>query len=91
MKPFKFISGRPAAAIVLALLASLGMSACGSGNYHYDANSSAGPPASPAPVHDAYFAAVSGIVSASSDSTAADGIDTFASTGPEDTEPESLG
>lgn len=92
MKPFNFTSGRLTATIVLALLAGTGLSACGgrhSGNSGDVGGGDIPPP--PAPVRDAFFTAVSTVISASSESTEPNAIDAVASTTPENGEPESLG
>lgn len=89
MKPFELIAGKPAAAIAVALLVAACLSACGSSDN--DHGSTPSTPTSPAPVIDAFFAAVSGIVSASSDTTEGNTIDALVATSPEDTEPEPLG
>jgi ABC-type uncharacterized transport system auxiliary subunit len=86
MKPFT-LAGKPAAAIAVALLAAAGLAGCGSsGNDNVTST-----PTTPVPVIDAFFAAVSGIVSASADATEGNTIEAIVATLPEDTEPEPLG
>jgi hypothetical protein len=82
MKPSNLI-----AAIAVALLAAAGLSGCGSS----DNDDGGSTPTTPAPVIDAFFAAVSGIVSASSDASEGNTIDAIVATAPENTEPEPLG
>jgi hypothetical protein len=87
MKKFKLIAGKPAAAIAVALLAAASLAACGSGTQ----TQSYPDPGTPAPMIDAFFAAVSGIVSASSDTAEGNTIEALTATLPENTEPEPLG
>ncbi|WP_426104246.1 hypothetical protein [Massilia sp. TSP1-1-2] len=83
MKRLNFIRARHAAAIVLALLAAVALSGCG--GHHSDDDGD-----NPTPARDAFFATVSAIVSASSETTEANTIDVVVTTAPEDTEPELL-
>lgn len=70
-------------AIALAVFAAAGLAACGGGGETK---------IFPAPVIDSFFAAVSGIVSTTSeDGSPKDPIDAIAVTAPEDKEPEPLG
>ena len=94
MKPFNFIAGRAHAAIAVALLVGAGLSACGGSNDDHgygNGNGGGNTPPTPAPVIDAFFAAVSGLVSASSDTSEDVAIDALVATAPENTEPEPLG
>ena len=94
MKPFNFIVGKPVAAIAVALLAAASLIACGGGSetHNYPDTTPAPTPApAPVPMIDAFFAAVSGMVSASSDATEPNTIDALVATSPENTEPEPLG
>jgi hypothetical protein len=89
MKPFEFIGAKPAAAIALALCAA-SLSACGGGGHLFNGAGTSNPPV-PGPVPDAFVAAVSGVIAASSDMTEASDTDAVMSTAPETTEPEPLG
>ena len=92
MKTSNIISGR-SAVIALALLAGAGLSACGGDHDDNDTNNGGVivSPAPPAPVVDAFFTAVSAIVSQSSDSNEAGAVDAIVNTLPENSEPESVG
>ena len=92
MKSFNFIVGRAQLAIAVALLAGAGLSGCHSSNDDHGNNGGGGgPPSPPAPVTDAFFRTVSSFISASSETAEDSPIDAFATTSPENTEPESLG
>ena len=91
MKKFNLIAGKPAAAIAVALLAAASLAACGSGTETHTYPDPGTPAPTPVPMIDAFFAAVSGIVSASSDTTEVNTIDAITATLPENTEPEPLG
>ena len=92
MKPFNFIVGKPVAAIAVTLLAAASLTACGGGSEtHNYPDTTPAPTPAPVPMLDAFFAAVSGIVSASSDATEPNTIDALVATSPENTEPEPLG
>ena len=90
MKPFNLIAAKPAAAIAVALLVAAGLSGCGSSD-NDNGGGTPTTPTTPVPVIDAFFAAVSGIVSASSDATEGNTIEAIVATLPENTEPEPLG
>jgi hypothetical protein len=73
--------------IALAVSAAAGLTSCGGGG-----DTKTFPPPTPAPVIDAFFAAVSGIVSSSTEEGSPnDPVDAIAVTTPEDTQPEPLG
>lgn len=94
MKPFNFLAGRPKAAIAAALIACASLAGCGSGtetHYYPDPTPAPTPTPTPTPMIDAFFAAVSGIVSAMSETTEPVSIDALVATSPENTEPEPLG
>jgi hypothetical protein len=73
--------------ISLAVSVAAGLTACGGGG-----GAKTFPPSTPQPGIDAFFAAVSGIVSSSTEEGSPnDPVDAIAVTTPEDTEPEPLG
>lgn len=84
MKPFDLC--KPAA-VAMALVAAAVLSGCGSSDNGHDGSTST----TPEPMIDAFFAAVSGIVSSSSDATEGNTIEAITATLPEDTEPVPLG
>ena len=88
MKSCNFIAGSARAAIAVALLVGAGLTGCGGSK---DDHGNGGGDMPPAPMIDAFFAAVSGFVSASSDTTEDNSIDSLVTTSPENTEPEPLG
>lgn len=86
MKPFNCISKKPVALVTLAWFVLAGLSGCGGGGHN---NNVSGTPATAA--LDAYFTAVSSVVSASSETTEPIPIEAMATTAPDDTEPAPLG
>jgi len=92
MKSFNFtsfnpIAGRAQAAIAVALLVGAGLTGCGGSSDDHGNNGGDG---TPAPV-DAFTAAVSDLLSSSSDTIESNPIDDFVTTSPENTEPEPFG
>ena len=90
MKPFNCTSKRPVAAVALALLVGAGLYGCGGSRDDNDTNGGGAAPTTPAPMLDAFFAAVSGVVSATSETTEASPIDAIVSTAPENIKPQVL-
>ena len=95
MKPSTSTAGKRATAIAVAVVAAIGLTACGGGDKHVYGGFPAEPvptPA-PAPVIDSFFAALLKIVAAAPEDTEADqpAFDALVATSPEDTEPEPLG
>jgi hypothetical protein len=89
MSPIKHISGKPAAAIAVALLGAASLVACGSGDYHPPP--APAPTPTPAPLVDAFYTAVSALVANSPEDTEPGAIEATVATAPEDTEPQPLG
>ena len=73
----------------LTLIAALLLAGCGSGGGG-DTTMPPAEPTPPAPTIDAFFAAVSGAVSAAPDEAEAANVDALAATVPEDSDPSSL-
>ena len=91
MKSCNFIAGKARAAIAVVLLVGAGLSGCGGSKNDHGNNGGDGMPTTPAPVIDAFTDAVSGLVSASSDSSESTPIDDFVTSSSENTEPEPFG
>jgi hypothetical protein len=97
MKPSTSNAGKRATAIAVAVIAAIGLTACGGGDKHvyggFPAEPAPVPAPAPVPVVDSFFAALLKIVANTPDDTEADqsGFDALVATSPDNTEPEPLG
>jgi hypothetical protein len=93
MKTVIFTVRKPLAALAVALIAAVGLAACGGSETHTypDTTPAPTPAPAPGPMIDAFFTAVMNFVAASSDATEPASIEAIVATSPENTEPEPLG